>query len=139
MLSTEPNTSSESWHKRIANRHRKARDVHFIELHVVMDDVIVRLWPDEGMSPEVIADIGAKVPGEMIAALIVSTSREITVEERRVKPQGLGADAGHDIATELLAEIPAIDGIEVIKNRTVRCNEAKVRTAGSVYCAFGPP
>ena len=139
MLSTEPKTRSESWHKRVANRDRKARDVHIIELHVVMDDVIVRLGPDEGVSPEVIADIGAKVPGEMIAALIVSASSEITVEEGSVKSQGLGADAGHDVATELLAEIPAINGIEVIKNGAVRCNEAKVRTAGSIYCATGPP
>jgi len=53
-----------------------------------MDYVIVRLGPDEGMTPEVNAQVGGKVPGEMIAALVVGASREIIAVERgRVKPQ----------------------------------------------------
>ena len=76
-----------------------------------MDYVIVRLGPDEGMTPEVIADIGAKVPGEMIAALIVGASGEtITVEERRVKPQGFGADTGIDA---ILKDYIAGEGIKL--------------------------
>ena len=40
----------------------------------MVDDIIVRFRPDEGMAPEVVTQVSSDVSGEMVAALVVCAS-----------------------------------------------------------------
>src|SRR6266568_1313531 len=64
----------ESRHKRIADGDCEAGDVHVVEFNIMVDDIIVRFRPDEGMAPEVVTQVSSDVSGEMVAALVVCAS-----------------------------------------------------------------
>ena len=76
------------------------------------------------VSPEVIAHVGAKVTGEVVAAHVIGTSGKSTIEDA-VESEIFTADSCHNVAAELLVG-PGINSIEVIKNRAIRLNDPKV-------------
>lgn len=101
------------------------------------------LGSNECMSPEVVADVGGKVSGKVVAALVIGAGRKSALVVRGVEAQVLATDSSHYISTEFLAQLPSIHGIETIKDRPIRRLEEEpvaglgverlMRTPGNVY------
>ena len=83
-------------------------------------------WPDERISPKVLANVGAKMSGEVVAAGVVGAGRISATVIRGIKAQVLAADSGHHVAAEFLAKFRTVHGIEVIENRTVGLGKRKI-------------
>lgn len=106
----------------------------------MVDDIIVRFRPDEGMAPEVVTQVSSDVSGEMVAALVVCASGEtVAIEVRSIKPQGFGPDSSHDISTEPLPKCRAIHRVEIIEDGPVRGDKKTGRSAGAVKSPAGAP
>ena len=89
-------------------------------------------WPDEGVSPEVVAQVSAQVPGKVITALIVGAGEGSAIEVGRIKAKVFAADAGHYVTAKHFGEPPAIDRIEIVKDGTIRLNDAEIGGASAI-------
>ena len=104
-----------------------------------MNDVVVDFRPNEGISPEVISDVGTEVSGKMVAALVIGAGSEAAAVIRRIEAQVFAADSSHYIAAKLLAEFTAVDGVEIIKNRPIGSLKKEVGSRFRVNSLMGPP
>ena len=84
-----------------------------------MNQVEVRLWANEKMSPNVIPNASADVSHEVIAADEIGTTEEVTIKKRLIKAQTLPADPGHDFGLHAFSELWRVDAIEVIEQGAV--------------------
>ena len=126
--------SSESRHERITDRDGESGNIRAIELHVVVDQVVVNFRPDEGIPPEVITKIGAEVSCKMVTAHVIGAACKVTVE-LGVEPQILAPNSSHHVAAEFLAKFATVNGIEIIKDRTIGRRSEK---GGTAFCIEPP-
>lgn len=97
----------------------------------------MRLGSNKRVSPEVIPNVAANMEGEVVAALVIgATTKRAALEEGSIEAQVLASDTGHDISAKLLLSNP-INGIEIVKNRTVRLDVAERRD--SIHSLSSPP
>lgn len=85
-----------------------------------MNRIVVDLGANEGVSPEVISDVAAKVECKVVAAHVIGAAGEAVTVELGVEPQVLAADSRHHITAEFFAEFASVDGIEIVKDGAVR-------------------
>ena len=85
---------------------------------VVQDVVKASFWPDEYVSPNVVAEPGSSVDQEVIRADVVVTGEAVGAIGK-VKASGLPTDAAEEIDTDLLAQARLVYAIEGEKDRAV--------------------
>jgi len=91
---------------------------------------------DECMPPEVVANVGAKVSGKVVAAHVIGAAGEAVTVELSVEPQVLTANSCHYIAAELLAELCAINGVEIVEDWAIgRLEDAATFRVNSLMCS----
>ena len=90
-------------------------------------------WPDKGIAPEVVANIGGEVSCEMVTALVIGAGSEAAGVVRSIEAKIFAANSCHHIAAEFLIEFCAINGVKVVKNGTVRGLKQKIGTGCSVH------
>jgi hypothetical protein len=84
-----------------------------------MNQVEVRLWTNEKMSPNVIPNASADVSHEVIAAYEIGTTEEVTIKKRLIKAQTLPADPGHHFGLHAFSELWRVDSVKVVEQGTV--------------------
>src|SRR5690242_11714551 len=88
---SEWNVISKARQEGISDRHCESRGVGVVELLVVVDHVIMRFRTHEEMSPNIDANIGAKMPGKVVAADVVRATGETAAIQHAVEPQVFAA------------------------------------------------
>ena len=104
-----------------------------------MDQVIVGLGTDKCVSPEVVTDVGGKVSGEVVAALVIGSGRKSALVVRSVETQILATDSSHHVSAEFLIELSAVNCIETIKDRAIRRLEEEAVTGLGVQRLMRAP
>jgi len=99
----------------------------------------MRFRPNERVSPEVVANIGAEMSGKMVTALVISAGGEAASKIGSVEAQVLAADSSHHIATKFLAQLAPVNCIHVIKNGAIRRLKQKIGTRLCVECLMCSP
>src|SRR5207248_1771229 len=129
----------ESRHKGISNGDRKSGHVRTIEFDVVVNQVVMSFRPDEGITPEVVTNIGAEVSGKMITTLVIGAGSDAAGVVGSIEAEIFAANSCHHIAAEFLIELCAINGVKVIKNGTVRGLKQKIGTGCGVHRLMRTP
>src|SRR5438067_13572395 len=96
-------------------------------------------WPDKGIAPEVVANIGGEVSCEMVTALVIGAGSEAAGVVRRIEAKIFAANSCHHIAAEFLIELCAINGVKVVKTGTVRGPNRKIGTDCGVHRRMRTP
>ena len=120
---------------RVSDRSSHAEEVVGAEIvSIVLDMIVVNLGPDKYMSPNVVSDPGSKMLHEVVAADVKGAATEKVARRRirRIEPNTLTADAGHEVRANLLAEARLVHTVEVIKDWPVRLSE-------NIGSLTGPP
>src|ERR1700722_6164514 len=99
----------------------------------------MRFRPDERVSPEVVANVGAEVPGKVVTAHVIGAAGEAVTAESGVEPQVLAANSSHYIAAKFLAKVAPVNCVDIIKDRTIGSLSEKGGTALRIESATCPP
>ena len=97
-----------------------------------MNQVEVRLWTNEKMSPNVIPNASADMTHEVVAAYEIGTPEEVTIEKRLIKAQTLPADPRHHFGLHVFPEFWRVDSVKVVEQGTVG-------QSSTVEVPTGPP
>ena len=105
----------------VADRGAHAKDIRGVESLIVLNVIVVSLGAHKDVRyavPNVVAEAGAEVFHEMIAAGEVDASRAATGIEDG-EPVAGNADAGHDVEAHFLVDLRLEEQVRVGEERTV--------------------
>ena len=126
------------WADSVADGCSDADDVVVAEIDSVVHDVIVvSLWADEDVSPEVVAEAAANINKEVVAAVVAGAEIDATAGIRiAIEAGALPADAAQEVKAYLLAELGLIIAVECKDNRAIRNAQASIVPLAASPCGF---
>lgn len=111
--------SSEPRLERVSDGNSEAGRPSGAEFEVIVDQVQVRLGPDEEIPNGVEAHRRSEVSQEVVAAGVIRASRETAIVERLVESQVFRPDSGGEFAADPVV-LRRVDCVDIIEDRTIR-------------------
>jgi len=99
----------------MSDRGADSEHVVGVELHIVLDVVVVKFGPEKEVVPKVVANTGAKVFHEVIAARVVNASDDRVAARIGVEPieaRAGNTDAAHKIEANFAGDMRLVEKVE---------------------------